>query len=289
MRRLLQQLWRGVFALSALLFSRAVLAEGPLPTPFTLERKTDSAIPLPKLSDVKRYRLRTIEPEDGSDDGGGLRSLFSVFDPLFRSGSKAAEITPLVGRETVEVVPVGLLLPNLPVLPNPLRLLGNPALWGGRFRAAYGTNFDKGSLLYGNLILDRGLPLGIDTEFNRRTDPKRVLADRRFWNGDFNLVYHLKQIRYVGFRLGAGANWLTGSDHTDIGFNATAGFDIRLTKPWYASTVIDWGTLGSHGMFHWQISGGLDFGRFELFVGYDFFEVGSVERKNVIAGAGVWW
>jgi hypothetical protein len=287
MRSLFWQLGGGLLLWAVLLPMRTVLAGDELPAPLTLAGNSDTAMPVPKLTDVKQYRLRTIEPDDSATARGGVQSLFSVFDPLFRSGTNLVEIAPLVGRENVDIVPVSLF--NLPTLPNPLRLLGNPAQWGGRFRVAYGTNFNDGSLLYGNLIIDHGMPLGIDTEANYRTDPKRILADRNFWNGDFNVVYHVKQIRYVGFRLGIGANWLTDGDRTDVGFNTTAGFDIRLTKPWYVSTVVDWGWLGSQQMLHWQISGGLDFGRFELFIGYDFFEIGNVERKNALVGAGIWF
>lgn len=298
MRELFQQFCSGLAVLTVLFSSRPVLADDPLPTPLTREFTDGMTFAIPQVADVEPYRLRTIEPDDLESARCGLRCLFSVFDPWFRSGRNAAEVAPLVrpdagwvsrgasvrGRDTVELLPVKALS-----IPNPFALLGSPTQWGGRFRAAYGSNFNDGSLLHGNLIIDRGLPLGIDSEFNYRTDPRRVLADRRFWNGDLNVVYHLKQIRYVGFRLGIGANWLTDGAHTDVGFNTTYGFDIRLKKPFYATTTIDYGWLGSKQMLHWHLSGGLDFGRFELFIGYDFFEVGSRERKNVIAGAGIWW
>jgi len=172
---------------------------------------------------------------------------------------------------------------------NPLALLGNPRQWHGRFRAAFGSNFDEREMIYGNYQLTSGAPLGLDTEFIYRQDEQRRLADRRFWNGDANVVYHLRQIRWLVFRMGVGVNWLTDGENTDVGFNTTYGFDIRLKKPWYISTSIDWGQLDSDEMLHWHISGGMEFGWLELFIGYDFFEVGSLERKTVLAGAGIWF
>lgn len=204
---------------------------------------------------------------------------------LFRGQSPADEfVVPLVHRRAAMIQPVR----NISV-PNPLALLGNPRQWRGRFRGAYGSNFGGRTMLYGNYILTSGVPIALDTEFAYRQDEKPRLADRRFWNGDFNLVYHLKQIRYVVFRMGVGANWLNDGETTEVGFNSTYGFDIRLKKPWYVTTTVDWGRLGSDQLLHWQLSGGLDFGRFELFLGYDFFDVGNLERKLWLAGAGIWF
>ncbi|MFQ5733240.1 MAG: hypothetical protein ACE5KM_14965 [Planctomycetaceae bacterium] len=232
----------------------------------------------------------TLEAER---DAGEQREVASLSRPLFRLGDSlsrlfdpgdAGVVRSLRNRGGAKIQTVRTLS-----IPNPLALLGRPSQWHGRFRAAYGSNFDDRSLVHGNFIIDSGVPFGLDTEFNYRQDERRILADRRFWNGDANVVYHLKQIRYVAFRIGVGLNWLNDGADTDVGFNTTYGFDVRLKKPWYFTTVIDYGTLGSDSMLHWQISGGLDFGRFELFVGYDFFEVGTRERKNVIAGVGLWY
>lgn len=230
----------------------------------------DSSAPSPRLDSALR-------PDD--------------VETVFRAQGPADEgvVVPLVQREAAEFLPVkGLNIPNpLPLLRDPLSLIGNPLTWHGGFRGAWGSNFDQGSMTYGNLVLVSGLPIGIDTEFAYRIDPRLILARRAFWNGDFNLVYHIKQIRYVVFRMGVGTNWQTDGVDTDLGFNSTYGFDVILKKPFYLGATIDWGRLGTHGLLHWQFTGGLDFGRLQLFVGYDFYEVGKRERKNVIAGAGL--
>ena len=228
----------------------------------------------------------TLEPDPADEStvvSGPLYGIRDSVSALFR-GQDPGVVTPLVHRGTTPVQTVRTLS-----IPNPLVLIGNPFRWKGRFRAAYGSNFDNRSLLHGHLQVDSGVPLGIDAEFNYRQDKRRRLASRRFWNGDVNLVYHLKQIRYVMFRIGAGINWLDDGADTDVGFNTTYGLDVRLKKPWYLTTYIDYGTLGSDTMLHWHVSGGLDFGRFEVFIGYDFFEIGARERKNILAGVGLWY
>lgn len=206
-------------------------------------------------------------------------------EAVFRGQSPhEAVVKPLVLRDSFDVVPVRTLS-----IPNPLALLGNPFAWKGRFRAAYGSNFGNRSLIHGNLHLESGAPFGIDAEANYREDHRAIYSDRRFWNGDANLIYRLSKIRYLVFRMGLGANWLDDGDGVDLGFNTTVGFDVRLKNPWYFSTTIDWGTVHSDPLFHWQITGGLSFSRLELFVGYDFFQIRSRERKNFIAGAGFWF
>ena len=240
---------------------------------------------IPDSNSSQRGNLRTIESSLHERDSVQPSSLFGSLGPLFDSRTdEHADVKPLLDDGGGTILPVRTLS-----IPNPLVLLGNPTKWGGRFRSAYGTNFGRRRLLSGNLIIDSGLPFGFDTEFNRRTDPRPILADRRFWNGDFNVIYHLKQIQYISFRIGVGANWLYDGSRTDVGFNTTYGFDIRLKKPFYVTTTIDWGWLGSKRMLHWHISGGVEFGWIELFIGYDFFEVGNTERKNVIIGAGIWF
>lgn len=174
-------------------------------------------------------------------------------------------------------------------IPNPLKLIGNPFRWGGRFRAEYGTNFDDLDLLRGNLIVNSGLPIGFDTEFNYRNDDVRAHRHQDFWTGDFNLVYRFGRIRYAEIRAGVGMNWLASSGTTDFGFNATYGVDFHLRGPWVVSTTFDYGTLGSESLLHMQFTGGIEFDRFELYLGYDFYEVGSQEWKAVIGGIGMWF
>lgn len=213
-----------------------------------------------------------------------LNSLWSVSDVFARDEQPV--VSSLTNRnDGVTVRPVRTLS-----IPTPLAYLGNPASWGTRFRAAYGSNFDDRNMLYGNVIINTKGVFGIDTEFSRRDDGRRpVLADSQFWVGDANLIYRLSQIRNVMLRVGAGINWLDDGTNSEIGFNTTYGMDIYIAKPWLISTTLDWGSLGSDTVWHWQFTGGIDLGRFELFIGYDFHQIGNRERKNLIAGAGFWF
>lgn len=203
-------------------------------------------------------------------------------ETIFRGQSPP--IVPLINRQATSLIPVRRLS-----IPNPIKLLGDLARSNGRLRGAFGSNFDGREMIYGNLILNGGLPVGIDTEVTYRTDERRRLANRRFMMGDFNVVYSFRKIQWVAFRVGAGANWLHDGEETEWGFNSTMGFDFRIKDPWYISTVFDWGTLGKEELFHWQITGGIDLGKIEVFIGYDFHQIRSRERKTYIAGLGLWF
>jgi hypothetical protein len=174
-------------------------------------------------------------------------------------------------------------------IPNPLRLLGNPLRWTGRFRGEVGDNFDDTNHIRGNLIVNSGLPIGFDTEVVYRHDEKMRRGTNDLLTGDFNLIYRFGKVRNAEIRAGIGVNWLTGGDSTELGFNSTYGVDIYLARPWIISTSFDWGTLGSQELLHARITGGLDLGRFEIFFGYDFYEIGNQERKGWVAGLGMWF
>lgn len=219
---------------------------------------------------------------DSRDLKRSLGSVLSQTDAVFRAQSPP--IVPLLNNRATSLVPVRRLS-----IPNPLSLVGNLGRLHGRVRGAFGTNFDGREMINGNVQLSSGLPIGIDSEFAYRTDERLRLADSEFWVGDFNLVYKISKIQWVAFRMGVGANWLHDGANTEWGFNSTVGFDFRIKDPWYVSTSLDWGTLGSEELFHWQITGGVDLGRLELFIGYDFHEIRSRERKTYLAGVGLWF
>jgi hypothetical protein len=200
-----------------------------------------------------------------------------------QTGSRQAQ-SSLNDVDSSVIQPVGRIS-----IPNPLKYLGNPLRWTGRFRGEYGDNFDDTNHIRGNLIVNSGLPVGFDTEVVYRHDEKMRRGTNYLLTGDFNLIYRFGKVRNAEIRAGIGVNWLTGGDSTELGFNSTYGVDIYLARPWIISTSFDWGTLGSQELLHARITGGLDLGRFEIFAGYDFYEIGDQERKGWVAGLGMWF
>ncbi len=253
--------------------------------------------------DGDRTRILTDAIPDNSDRRRGLKELFrsspvrSWIHGREREPDQSTSLFSSPDDGGVPLLPVGRLsFPNplnilrnpLGFLTSPLRLLGNPFRWGGRFRGEIGDNFDDLRHLGGNLIVSSGLPVGFDTEFHYRQDDARGHRLNNFWTGDFNVVYRFGKIRNAEIRAGIGINWLS-DDSFEIGINSTYGVDIYLSKPWIISTSFDWGTLGSDSLLHMRITAGLDFGRFEIYAGYDFYEIGSRERKTLVAGLGMWF
>lgn len=254
--------------------------------------------------DLSEAKLRTIDGDESESESivqssrpGVDPSAKRPLDKLFRVPDFSTWISANFGQRKTNQALYSLNDSNgfvvQPVrrisIPNPLALIGNPFRWTGRFRAEYGDNFDDTNHIRGNLIVNSGLPIGFDTEFAYRHDDVRRRGTNHLWTGDFNFIYRFGKIRNAEIRAGLGVNWLTGGNSTEVGFNSTYGVDIYLARPWIISTSFDWGTLGSESLFHFRITGGLDFGRFEIFAGYDFYEIGNLERKNIVAGLGMWF
>ena len=57
-------------------------------------------------------------------------------------------------------------------------------------------------------------------------------------------------------------------------------------KPWTASTVFDFGTLGHGHLLHNRSTVGAMLGPVEVFAGYDYFQINSVRIHGPVAGLG---
>jgi hypothetical protein len=52
---------------------------------------------------------------------------------------------------------------------------------------------------------------------------------------------------------------------------------------------IDWGKLGAATLFHGRVTAGVQFHRFEVYTGYDYFDVGSTQINSLIGGVRLWY
>jgi len=209
---------------------------------------------------------------------GNLRSV-RRYNPLSLLGN-----VPFVRRYN----PISL-LGNVPFVRryNPLSLLGNFQNWHGYLTGEWGSNFDDFSKLRTNIIVYTGPAIAFDSEVNR-WDGDRKRSDGRddFYSGDFNMVYRFGKMRNIQFRTGAGVNWISNDGEFDLGLNSTVGFDLYMVKPWVFSSSLDWGRISSETLLHMRFLVGWNLQKFDLFVGYDFYEIGARERKGIVLGAG---
>jgi hypothetical protein len=181
-------------------------------------------------------------------------------------------------NDDFELTPVAL---SLPPLPN---------IIGGRLRGEWLDDFDDRTRVGGRLILDSSWLLGVDAEGYQWREVSPLGRRNSFWTGDANLIARFGHGTPVRFQSGLGVNWLDdGGSETEIGFNTTYGLDVQFKQWLTAGGQVDWGRLGSEKVFHGQATLGAMLGGLELYIGYDWYNLGHIDRKGPIAGVGLWF
>ena len=161
--------------------------------------------------------------------------------------------------------------------------------WSLRLRSEYANDFDDLSRFGGNLLWESAGRFGLDTSLDYRRealDPQRI---DDLWTGDVNLVFRFAQSERLMMRTGLGMNWLSDSVDSDFGFNFTYGGDWFPRKPWVISSTIDWGTLGHAALFHGRATVGVNYRRWEVYTGYDYYDVGGAHINGFVTGIRFWY
>lgn len=161
--------------------------------------------------------------------------------------------------------------------------------WLLRARAEYADDFDDLSRIGGQILLDSASRWGLDSEFNRWREDLAPNRHDSLWTGDFNVVYRFAQSPKAQMRSGVGFNWLSDTVGSDFGFNFTYGGDWFPRDPWIMSAEIDWGKLGNATLFHGRATLGVHFHRFEIYTGYDYYDVGNTQINGLVSGLRLWY
>jgi len=161
--------------------------------------------------------------------------------------------------------------------------------WAGHFRAEYADDFADLSRIGARLVLESSSRWGIDTEWNYWRENLGNGDHDWLTTGDGNIVWRFAQNEHIAMRSGLGISWLDDRQETNYGFNFTYGLDFFPCKPWILSADIDWGTLGGRSLFHGRATAGVIVGHAEVYVGYDYYDVGDVALNGLVAGVGFWF
>ncbi len=158
-----------------------------------------------------------------------------------------------------------------------------------QLRTEYADDFDSISRIGTRMLLDTSTRFGIDGEVNHWRETLAAGQHDDLWTGDANLVFRFAQSRQLQMRSGLGLSWLADDLGGDIGFNFTYQGDYMPRKPWIISGELDLGKLGDATLIHGRVTGGLQWQRAELFIGYDYYELGQVELRGFISGLRLWF
>ncbi len=183
----------------------------------------------------------------------------------------------------------GYMLAQAPLGPD----LCNPAFrlysLAGQFSVENGNDFSGMNRVNGRLLIETASRFGVQTSWNYFQEQLPHGRADQLVLGDANLVYRFAQSEHVLMRTGVGFRTLLDRDASDFGFNFTYGGDIFPVKPLIVSAVVDLGNVGSAFVAHCRATAGIIYRRWELFTGYDYFRVGSVNLHGPLLGVRVWF
>jgi hypothetical protein len=167
--------------------------------------------------------------------------------------------------------------------PEPLRTIA------GSLTVEYGSDFKDVERYGQRLLLDTSPRFGIQAghDWFREELDGGTTDEVNF--GTVNLTFRFAQSRRALMYTGLGVNILDAGTKTDYGFNFLYGADVFPVKPVMLSLQMDAGTLGDANLFRARGTVGINWRRFEAFIGYDYLNVGGVELQGMMAGLRLWW
>jgi hypothetical protein len=212
---------------------------------------------------------------------GGIAATTPFWVPFVLTGDRYAETGPFVAYPYKDGAIGNMLTASTPSTE------GFP--WCLQANTNYAENFSGTRRIDAGFQLEGANRLGIDSELNYWREAVTPEWTRNLWTGNANLLFRFAQCEWLQTRVGIGCNWLDDGGDNDYGFNFTYKADVFLRDPVIISGELDWGTLGDETLFHPRITLGTHWRRAELFIGCDYFDIGSTQATSMIVGARLWY
>jgi hypothetical protein len=161
--------------------------------------------------------------------------------------------------------------------------------WSVRLSVEDGNDFRGLNRLNGRLVIDTTMRLGLWTNWNYlhesldggRTDDTLL--------SDTDLTYRVAQSDWLVVHIGAGLRMLNDRMGSRFGGNFLYSADIFPVEPLVISALIDGGWLDSAGVIHGRATVGVIRRSWEVYLGYDFMRIGSVNIQGPLAGVRFWF
>jgi len=162
-------------------------------------------------------------------------------------------------------------------------------LWMANVSVEESNDFDGLNRINGRFLFDHACRLGVQGSWTFLDERLPCGCHDQLWLGDVNLMVRFAECERAQFRVGVGTRFLADRHDADAGINVVYGADFFPFKPVVISTLVDGGTLGSAGVFHARGTWGVMLQRWELFGGYDYLRIGSVDLQGPVLGLRVWF
>ena len=153
-----------------------------------------------------------------------------------------------------------------------------------RIRVDYADNFIAQQKISTHFIFELRNRLGVDASFDYLRENVGVGQHEQLWVGDVNMVWRFAQAENAQMRIGLGMNWQRTFVGTENGINFTYGGDFYLSEPQVISADLDWGRLGSAGLFRIRTTYGRQIARAKIYVGHEYLSIGDFKKNFLITG-----
>jgi hypothetical protein len=161
--------------------------------------------------------------------------------------------------------------------------------WSFRIGVEDGNDFQGMNRVGIRATVDTETRFGIQSNWNYLYESLGGGLHDQTLLGDSALTARFAQNDWIYFYAGLGARILTDPHTTDGGFNFVYGFDSFPKKPWVLSGLFDTGNVGSAWIWHGRATIGAAYKHFEVFTGYDFMRIGSVNVQGPLIGLRLWF
>lgn len=161
--------------------------------------------------------------------------------------------------------------------------------WAVRLSLENGNDFDGLNRFAGQLKVEHESRFGFTSNWHYFAGRLPCGCIDETVIGDTNVTYRFAQNEVASMYSGLGFRVLTDRKTTNFGFNFTYGGDWFPVRPLIVSGVIDAGSLGSAFVFHARGSVGAIWHGCEVFAGYDYLRIGSVDLQGPMAGVRLWF
>jgi hypothetical protein len=161
--------------------------------------------------------------------------------------------------------------------------------WSVRADVEDGYDFHGVNRFGTRVFLNTASRFGVSTDWDFFTERLRCGCWDELTLGDANLTFRFAQAEWMQMYAGVGGRVMPDRYGTRGGFNFTYGGDVFPCKPVVVSSSLDLGNLGSAGLVRARGTVGLVHRHWELFGGYDFLRIGSVNLQGPMAGLRLWF
>jgi hypothetical protein len=161
--------------------------------------------------------------------------------------------------------------------------------WSVRMTVENGNDFNGMNRLGVRATVDTTSRFGIQSNWNYLYESLGGGRHDDTLLGDTNLTFRFAQHEQIQMFTGLGFRVMADRCGTSWGVNFLYGLDYFPARPVVVSAQFDAGNLGSAGVVHGRATLGVVKQHFELFGGYDFQRIGSVNIQGPMLGLRLWF